>query len=351
MSTRIARLHVRSGLHRGARTGLPGGRQLTLGCDDACDIRLLDAGVAARHVELRARRCRLRVHALQGGVQVRGRELRPGTRASVRGGESFRVASIRLRYENPHAARNRIWTALRRTPHPARQAQHAGLLATAAVGSVVIALWPAAAPQGQAEIDPKAWPGVSRVFDARNGLVRYTGHVADDATLARLRAQLQRHGGLGDRFGVAARERIGTQLEELVSHHYALSRVVELGPGRYRVVTAGPAVFLDAIAWDTALLAHQAREQIRGLDAIEFTEDPRLLDAGTALPLSAPSWSLVSTPRGQWISDASPRRHFEGAHLPEGRLLDLDRCVVRIVDAEHGRVLHFRADPAHVPCP
>lgn len=365
------RLRVLDGLHQGARVALADGQRLTLGQADECDLRLLDPGIAAVHLRLEANGERLRVHALAPGVQVRGRPLRVGKSARLAVGEVFHAAETGLCCEAVLPA------AMAATPDdaaaaaaPAASARHrpslrsdrprllALVLGGAALLSVGIALWPALTQWRQptaaalASAIGKAWPDVTRTLDPASGRPLYSGRVADERALALLRAQVARVEGLGAgaQIRVAVGTRIVRELEELLSQHYAASRVVELQPGKYRITTAGPASYLDALAWDTTGLAREAKSRIRGIDALAFAQDPTLLAQDAVLPLSVPAWNLVSTPRGHWIADGSSRRYFEGATLPDGQLLRLGKCSVQLVDRAGKRLLRYQADPAHAPC-
>lgn len=227
------------------------------------------------------------------------------------------------------------------------------LLGAAALGSITLGAWPR-----RAQLD--SGPGrdgsdalgssVRREIDARSGRAVYSGMVHNERELGLLRAQVRQQGESAALFRVAVRSRVLRTLDEVLSRHYAVSQVTELQPGRYRVVTGGRASHLDEIAWDTAAVAREVRDAVRGIEALEFGENPALLATQARLPLSTPRWSLVSTPHGQWISDGTPRRYFEGGQLTEGQVIELARCSVRLVDPSRKRIIHYSGQAGNGNC-
>ena len=346
-------LLVCSGVHAGARSELLRGQRVLLGSSDACGIRLLDEAVAARHVELEPRARRLRLHALAPGVRVRNRELRQGRRATLRGGDEIHVAAVALRYEDVAAARWRLPRWPWDNPLRAGRSRIAILLGTAALGSAALAAWPRDtridSDSAREGADPSK-SGVTRQIDARSGRAVYSGIVHDERELGLLRARVQRPGEPAALFRVAVRTRVLRALHDVLARHYAVSQVTELQPGHYRVVTGGGASHLDDIAWDTTTVAREAREAVRGIEALEFAENPALLSHQAPLPLSTPHWTLVSTPHGHWITDGTPRRYFEGGQLAGGQIVDLARCSVRLVDRSRKRILHYSAEAGNGSC-
>ncbi len=348
-----AQLHVCSGLHQGARSGLVRGQRLVLGSGEACDIRLLDPGIATEHLALEPRARRLRLHALAPGVRVRNREVRQGRRTTLRRGEEIHIAAVALRYE-PAAAK--AWPGLR-LAWPAMagrgRARIAIILGAGALGSAVLAAWPGDDPAADTPPNPRGdseGNHVRRQVDAASGRPVYSGNVPDERAMALLRTHVHEQGETAALFRVAVRTRILQAVDEVLSRHYAVSHLTELQPGRYRIVTGGPASYLDDTAWDAAAVAQEAREAVRGIESLEFRQDPTLMSGGAQLPLSAPPWSLVSTPHGQWISDGSQRRYFEGAQLSNGRVVDLARCSVRLIDRQRKRIVHYSGEAGGGSC-
>ncbi|HVJ36968.1 MAG TPA: FHA domain-containing protein [Stenotrophomonas sp.] len=353
MKRPTAQLDVCSGLHAGARSELVRGQRLTLGSDEACDICLRDAGVVSQHLVLEPRARRLRLQALAPGVRLRNRELRQGGRATLRNGDEVQVATVALRYTRPDA---RAALALRWPWQPGwRMGRNriAILLGTAALGCMAWGTWPRSdSPQREAmaRSQEAAESRVRREIDARSGRAIYRGIVDDERTLDLLRASVRQQGETTALFQVAVRSRILQALNDVLARHYAVSHVSELRPGHYRVVTGGRACFLDEIAWDTTAVIREATEAVNGIQALEFSEDPRLLVSAARLPLSSPRWSLVSTPRGQWISDGTPRRYFEGGQLSDGQVIDMARCSVRLVDRPRKRIVHYSGEAGLGTC-
>jgi hypothetical protein len=348
-----AQLHVCNGLHQGARSSLVRGQRLVLGSGADCDIRLLDPGIAAQQLALEPRARRLRLHALAPGVRVRNKEVRQGRRTTLRRGEEIHIAAVGLRYEAPAA---RAWPDLRlawpsmAAPGRARIAMAIG---AAALTSAVLAAWTGADSVGDTPLGTRADSEGSRVrrqVDAASGRTVYSGHVADERALALLRTHARQQGETAALFRVAVRTRVLHALDEVLSRHYAVSHVTELQPGRYRIVTGGPASYLDDTAWDADAVAREARQAVRGIESLDIRQDPTLMTSGARLPLSAPPWSLVSTPHGQWISDRSQRRYFEGAQLSNGRVVDLARCSVRLIDGQRKRIVHYSGEAGGGSC-
>lgn len=353
MSAGQAQLHVCSGLHQGAQSSLAHGQRLVLGSGESCDIRLLDPGIAVQQLALELRARRLRLHALAPGVRVRNKEVRQGRRTTLRRGEEIHIAAVALRYEPPTA---KAWPALR-LAWPAMagrgRTRLAIALGAAALGSAVLAAWPGADPVGDPPLDLRADSGSGRVrrqVDAASGRTVYSGHVPDERALALLRTHARQQGETAALFRVAVRTRLLQALDEVLARHYAVGHLTELKPGRYRIVTGGPASYLDDTAWDTAAVAREARQAVRGIESLEFREDPTLMSSGARLPLSAPPWSLVSTPHGQWISDGSQRRYFEGAQLSNGRVVNLARCSVQLIDRQRKRIVHYSGEAGGGSC-
>lgn len=347
-----AQLHVCSGLHQGAKSSLVRGQRLVLGGGADCDIRLLDPGVAAQHLALEPRARRLRLHALAPGVRVRNKEVRQGRRTTLRRGEEIHIAAVALRYVPPAKAWPGLRLAWPAMTAPTR-ARIAVAMAAAALGSAVLAAWPGADSVGDTPLGPRPdseGGGVRRQVDAASGRTVYSGHVPDERALALLRTHARQQGETAALFRVAVRTRVLQALDEVLSRHYAVSHLTELRPGRYRIVTGGPASYLDNTAWDAAAVADEAREAVRGIESLEFREDPTLMTSGARLPLSTPPWSLVSTPHGQWISDGSQRRYFEGAQLSNGRVVDLARCSVRLIDRQRKRIVHYSGEAGGGSC-
>jgi hypothetical protein len=357
MSAEPAQLHICSGLHQGARTSLVRGQRLVLGSGEACDIRLLDPGIETQHLALEPRARRLHLHALAPGVRVRNKDVRQGRRAALRRDEEIHIAAVTLRYEPPAA---KAWSGLSAT-WPATWPAMAGhgrtriaiALGAAALGSAVLAAWPGAHSHGDNAVGPRPDSEGSRVrrqIDAASGRPVYSGHVPDERALALLRTRVHQQGETAALFRIAVRTRVLQAVDEVLSHHYAVSRLTELQPGRYRIVTGGPASYLDDTAWDAAAVAREIQHAVRGVASLEFREDPALMTSGARLPLSAPPWSLVSTPHGQWISDGSQRRYFEGAQLSNGRVVDLARCSVRLIDGQRKRIVHYSGEAGGGSC-
>ena len=352
MSAGLALLHICGGLHEGAQCALVVGQRAVLGSGEECDIRLLDPGIADQQLALEPRARRLRLRALAPGIRVRNRELRPGRRATLRGGEEIQLAAIALRYEAPAASAWRLRFGWMPAWRP-RRTQIAMLLGAAALGSAALGAWHAESLLAGSALrdDPDAPAiGVRREIDATTGRTVYSGLVHDERELALLRAQWQRPGEALVLFRVAVRSRVLRTLEEVLARHYAVSRVTELQPGRYRVVTGGRACYLDAIAWDTAAVAREASEAVRGIDALEFGEDPTLLATQARLPLSSPRWTLISSPHGQWIADGTQRRYFEGGQMAEGQVIELARCSVRLVERSRKRIAHYSGEAGGGAC-
>ena len=346
-----AQLHVCSGLHQGASSALARGQRVVVGSGEDCDIRLLDPQIAARHLELEPRARRLRLRALAPGVRVRNREVRQGRRTTLRRGDEIHIAAVALRYELPAATH--WWPA--GLPWGASWGQGRSriviLLGAAALGSAVLGAWPGGTTVGADTFAPGGVDsGVRREIDAVSGRAVYHGYVPDERALGLLRARARQQGETSAQFRVAVRTRVIEALQEVLARHYAVSQVTELQPGRYRVVTGGRASYLDDLAWDAAAVTREARDAVRGIEALEFREDPALLASGARLPLSNPRWTLVSTPHGQWISDGTQRRYFEGGQLSEGRVVDLARCSVRLIDRQRKRIVHYSGEAGGGSC-
>lgn len=353
MTAGQAQLYVCCGLHQGARSCLVRGQRLVLGSGEACDIRLLDPGIATQHLALEPRARRLHLHALAPGVRVRNKEMRQGRRAALRRDEEIHIAAVTLRYEPPAAQAwprlPAIWPAM--AGHG--RVRIAIALGAAALGSAALATWLGANSAGDIAVGPRADSEGSRVrrqIDAASGRPVYSGHVPDERALALLRTHAHQQGETAALFRVAVRSRILQALDEVLSHHYAVNRLTELQPGRYRIVTGGPASYLDDTAWDAAAVAREIHQAVRGIASLEFREDPTLMTSGARLPLSAPPWNLVSTPHGQWISDGSQRRYFEGAQLSNGRVVDLAHCSVRLIDSQRKHMLHYSGEAGGGSC-
>ncbi len=100
--TRHPILHIRSGLHRGARAALEHGTEVTLGHADGCDLVLADTTLAAKHLSLRAEGRHLVVTAHDAAVEVPGAgRVEPGFRARLRRDTDLQVGDVVLHAQMP----------------------------------------------------------------------------------------------------------------------------------------------------------------------------------------------------------------------------------------------------------
>lgn len=339
-------LSICSGLHLGAQVELKDGEILLLGAADDADIRLLDSGVEPHHLQLQANRHRLQIKALAGGVCLDGRSLPEGKSRTVKSGARLTLASVELEYRATRADGSRItareWPLISRIPVEWRP----WLTVLASCTLLLTVVYPISArdtdevAQTLADLSDPEFSDVIASHDPGTGSTIYTGHVRNQAHLAVLTLRA-RDATASSVIQVVARDQVSLALDDFLDQHYRGARLVELQAGKYRLVTAGPVSHLDAMAWDYAEIARRAKAEIAGLLELEITQDTSMLGAAVGVPLDSIAMNLVTTPAGSFLTDSGGNRYFEGATLPEGRLLDLNHCRARVVDQQELKLVDY----------
>lgn len=201
-------LRIVSGLHVGASRPLSRREMVLVGSGDDCDVVLADEGVAAHHALLNVVDGRYHLRALDAPVELPGRTLHPGDPVEI--GSVQRVGLGRAAIAFGHADAPE-WLELAPEagladglppPRPRatltrRLPMIAGIAVLALAGlAIAAAMMPASPPR--VDVDQRLRQiahahGVSDMAIGRDvdGEAVLSGTVGDQATLARLRAQLE----------------------------------------------------------------------------------------------------------------------------------------------------------------
>ena len=197
---------VSSGVHTGATFALTED-MLLIGGDESCDIRLSDAGIAARHAAVMADGRGVAIRALDGQVSVDGQRLEGATRRALAPGSEIALgqSAVRLRFGGlPEAAVSHTTQSAQKP----RQKRHQKPLRTRAITASmllvagVLALAFAAyqlRPASAATPKPahvSADPGDKELIDQLRDVFRANGY---DAEITRIEAKRLRIENLDSR--------------------------------------------------------------------------------------------------------------------------------------------------------
>jgi len=339
-----AMLYVATGLHRGAGIALRNGERLSLGSADDNDVRLLDPGIGSHHARLLAGRWFVRLEALDTAVGHRGRILQPGQSRRLLGRWQLELAEVEVRYIP--AGRRSLGARLaglfqpRSVPAQLRAPLVAAMMFLATWGVLQGGLWlndTASRPAPVTLADPR-FAHVKVIKDPATQVDTFVGVVSDQTALVALGRLARRTRA---RVDVHVDGQLLAQVQDFASHYYRGAVVRRRGPGHYLLEHAGPASFVDALAWDPVALARDARAAVPGLAKLDIQTDTGLLGAYVAVPLETLPLTLVNTRSGSYLSGRNHQKFFEGAALANGRITELGRCQASFVDTQQLRLLLY----------
>lgn|GEM_PF-2656211 len=227
-------------------------------------------------------------------------------------------------------------TRRKAAPGELRGTRRTRALVPLAVGLCLAAGWLRYAPGEGPQASTPTFDDVD-VSQRSDGLTVYHGYVQTHEQWLALRRQAARQ-RTPARWQIVVRERLTRQLQALLRDYFLGARLQETAPGRYRVLVSGREAFVEA---HSANIEQIARAQLPGLLSLDLQQDPgQRLDPAT-LPLHALDANLFNGRHGSHLSRGGATRYFEGATLPEGKLLALQGRRARVADLQAQQVVDY----------